>query len=114
MSRLFGALTAAALLLAGSAQAQSRPDQVAFRALYKELVETNTTASVGSCTLAAERMAARLKAAGFPDSDLTLFSTPEYPKNGGLVAVYPGKDPKAKAILMLAHIDVVEANRADW
>jgi len=114
MSRLFGALTATALLLAGSAQAQTRPDQVAFRALYKELVETNTTASVGSCTLAAERMAARLKAAGFPDGDLTIFSVPEYPKNGGLVAVYPGKDPRAKAILLLAHLDVVEAKREDW
>ena len=42
-----------------------RPDQVAFLALYKELVETNTTLSAGSCTLAAERMAAHLKAAGY-------------------------------------------------
>jgi acetylornithine deacetylase/succinyl-diaminopimelate desuccinylase-like protein len=114
MSKLFAAAAAAGLLLAGSAHGQARPDQVAFRAIYKELVETNTTASVGSCTLAAERMAARLKAAGFPDSDLTIFFVPEYPKNGGLVAVYPGKDPKAKAILMLAHIDVVEAKREDW
>jgi len=114
MSRLFGALAAASLLLAGQAEAQTRPDQVAFRALYKELVETNTTASVGDCTLAATKMAARMKAAGFPDSALTLFSAPDYPKNGGLVAVYPGKDPKAKAILLLAHIDVVEAKREDW
>ena len=36
------------------------------------------------------------------------------PKDGGLVAVYPGKDPKAKAILLLAHLDVVEAKREDW
>jgi len=114
MSRLFGALAAASLLVAGQAEAQTRPDQVAFRALYKELVETNTTASVGDCTLAATKMAARMKAAGFPDSALTLFSAPDYPKNGGLVAVYPGKDPKAKAILLLAHIDVVEAKREDW
>jgi acetylornithine deacetylase/succinyl-diaminopimelate desuccinylase-like protein len=116
MSKLTSALAAAAILLSGAvqAQAQTRPDQVAFRALYKELVETNTTASVGNCTLAAQRMAAHLKAAGFPDSDLTIFSTPEYPKNGGLVAIYPGKDPKAKAILLLAHIDVVEAKREDW
>jgi acetylornithine deacetylase/succinyl-diaminopimelate desuccinylase-like protein len=120
MFKLATALAAAtALLAAGVAHAQSpasggRPDQVAFRALYKELVETNTTASVGNCTLAAQKMAAHLKAAGFPDSDLTIFSTPEYPKNGGLVAVYPGKDAKAKAILLLAHIDVVEAKREDW
>ena len=114
MSKLIRALIATSLLFAGQAQAQNRPDQVAFRALYKELVETNTTASVGSCTLAAEKMAARMKAAGFPAGDLTLFAAPDYPKNGGLVAVYPGADPKAKAVLLLAHIDVVEAKREDW
>jgi acetylornithine deacetylase/succinyl-diaminopimelate desuccinylase-like protein len=119
-ARAFAAATV--LLAANVVQAQPpaspamKPDptQPAFRALYKELVETNTTASVGSCTLAAQEMAAHLKAAGFPDSDLTIFSVPQYPKNGGLVAVYPGTDPKAKAILMLAHLDVVEAKREDW
>src|SRR5262245_48552304 len=85
-----------------------------FRELYKELVETNTTLSAGSCTLAAERMAARLKAAGFPDSDLHVFTAPGHEKEGGLVEVYPGRDPKLKAILLLAHIDVVEAKREDW
>ena len=114
MSKLVSALAAASLLLAGQVQAQSRPDQVAFRALYKELVETNTTASAGNCTLAAEKMAARMRAAGFPERDLTIFTAPDYPKNGGLVAVYPGSDPKAKAVLLLAHIDVVEAKREDW
>jgi acetylornithine deacetylase/succinyl-diaminopimelate desuccinylase-like protein len=85
-----------------------------FRELYKELVETNTTLSVGNCTLAAERMATRLKAAGFPDGDLHPFAAPDHPKEGGLVAIYPGRDPKLKAILLLAHIDVVEAKREDW
>jgi acetylornithine deacetylase/succinyl-diaminopimelate desuccinylase-like protein len=85
-----------------------------FRELYKELVETNTTLSAGSCTLAAERMAARLKVAGFPDSDLHPFAAPDHPKEGGLVAIYPGRDLKLKAILLLAHIDVVEAKREDW
>jgi acetylornithine deacetylase/succinyl-diaminopimelate desuccinylase-like protein len=113
-------LAAAAVLLAGaagSASAQTqplRPDQVEFRALYKELVETNTSASSGSCTLAAERMAARLKAAGIPESDIHPFAAPDRPKEGGLVVVYPGRDPKAKAVLMLAHLDVVEAKREDW
>jgi acetylornithine deacetylase/succinyl-diaminopimelate desuccinylase-like protein len=85
-----------------------------FRELYKELVETNTTLSAGSCTVAAQRMAARLKAAGFPDSDLHPFAAPDHPKEGGLVAIYPGRDAKRKAILLLAHIDVVEAKREDW
>jgi acetylornithine deacetylase/succinyl-diaminopimelate desuccinylase-like protein len=91
-----------------------RPDQAAFLALYKELVETNTTLSAGSCTLAAERMAARLKAAGFPDQDLTPFSVPDHPKEGGLVAVLPGTSKRAKPMLLLGHLDVVEARREDW
>ena len=112
---LIGALAAG--LLAGTAlgqQAQLRPDQAEFRGLYKELVETNTTLSEGSCTLAAERMAARLKAAGIPESNMHLFSVPEHPKDGGLVVVYPGTSKTLKPMLLLAHIDVVEARRADW
>src|SRR3954451_1854052 len=101
-------------LLSSAAAAQPAPDEAAFRATYKELVETNTTLSAGSCTLAAERMAARLKAAGFPDGDLHLVVAPGHPKEGNLVAILPGSDPSLKAILLLAHIDVVEANRADW
>ncbi|HEX3848534.1 MAG TPA: M20/M25/M40 family metallo-hydrolase [Steroidobacteraceae bacterium] len=96
------------------AGAQASAGEPAFRDIYKELVETNTALSSGSCTLAADRMAARLKAAGFPDSDLRPFAAADHPKEGGLVAIYPGRDPKAKAILLLAHIDVVEAKREDW
>ena len=110
-----GWTAALAVLLALPATAQElRPDQRAFRAIYQELVETNTTLSAGSCTLAAQKMAAHLKAAGYPDSDLHLFSAPDHPKEGGLVALLPGSDPKAKAILLLAHLDVVEAKREDW
>ncbi|WP_174279227.1 M20/M25/M40 family metallo-hydrolase [Sphingomonas bacterium] len=113
----FSSLALVAALLCGTAPVDAqtlRPDQASFRALYKELVETNTTLSSGSCTLAAERMAAHLRAAGYTDRDLTLFSAPDHPKEGGLVAVLPGADPKAKPILLLAHIDVVEARREDW
>jgi acetylornithine deacetylase/succinyl-diaminopimelate desuccinylase-like protein len=91
-----------------------RPDQVTFLALYKELVETNTTLSAGSCTLAAERLAAHLKSAGFEDKDLTLFSVPDHPKEGGLVAILAGSSKTAKPMLLLGHLDVVEAKRADW
>lgn len=105
------------LLLAAmpATAAELRPDQTAFRSLYKELVETNTTVSSGSCNLAAERMAARLKAAGYTDADIRLFKgSAERPQDGGLVATLPGTDPKAGAILLLSHLDVVEAKRADW
>ena len=59
-------------------------------------------------------MADRLRAAGFSDGDLHIFAAPDHPKEGGLVAIYPGRDPKLKAILLLAHLDVVEAKREDW
>jgi len=91
-----------------------RPDQQQYFDLYKELVETNTTVSSGSCTQASAQIAARLKAAGYSDDQITLFSTPEHPKDGGIVAVLPGTDQSAKPMLLLAHIDVVEAKRADW
>ena len=88
------------------------PAKPEFREVYKELVETNTALSNGSCTLAAERMAARLKSAGL--EQVQVFTAPDHPKEGGLFAVFPGSDPKAKAMLLLAHIDVVEAKREDW
>ncbi len=91
-----------------------RPDQKQFFELYKELVETDTTVTNGSCTQAAAQIAARLKAAGFADDQITLFSVPEHPKEGGIVAIYPGTSTTLKPILLLAHIDVVAANRADW
>lgn len=104
----------AAVLAAPIAAAQTRPDQKAFFGLYKELVETDTTLSNGSCTQAAAQIGARMKAAGYTDADLTYFSVPDHPKEGGLVAKLNGTDPKAKPMLLLAHIDVVEAKRADW
>jgi acetylornithine deacetylase/succinyl-diaminopimelate desuccinylase-like protein len=110
-------LTAAALF-AGPADVQAAPSpqagEPAFRALFKELVETDSSFDTGSCTLAVERVAARMKAAGFPAANLQLFVPDGQPKGGGLVAVYPGTDPKAKAVLMLGHIDVVNAKRSDW
>lgn len=104
----------AAMTLAGGANAAPRPDQLAFRELYKEMVETNTTLSVGSCTLAAEKMAARLKAAGYADGDVEVIVPPEHPKWGALIANLKGSDARLKPIMLLAHLDVVEANRADW
>ncbi len=112
-------LTVAAMsaLAATGAHAQSArkdPSEAAFRGLYKQLVEINTTASVGSCTAAAQAMGARLKAAGFADSDVRVLFPPEHPQFGALVATLHGADPKAGAILLMAHIDVVEAKREDW
>ncbi len=102
---------------AGAANAQTTgpsADEAAFRALYKELVEINTTRSVGNCTRAAEAMRAHLLAAGIPAADMQILAPPEAPDDGALIAVLRGKDRSAKPILLLAHIDVVEAKREDW
>ena len=93
--------------------AELTPVQRQMREIYQELVETNTTNSTGSCTVAANKMARRLKAAGYQDADLHLIVPPGGPAKGNLVARIKG-DGSKKPLLLLAHIDVVEANRADW
>jgi acetylornithine deacetylase/succinyl-diaminopimelate desuccinylase-like protein len=88
--------------------------EAAFRDLYRELVEINTTLSEGSCTAAAEAMASRLRAAGLAAADVEVLVPANQPKDGNLVAQLRGRDPSLEPILLLAHIDVVEARRADW
>jgi len=97
-----------------AASTQARAGEAEFRELYRELVEINTTLSVGSCTDAANAMKARLLAAGYTDAQAQVIVPPQWPKQGNLVAELPGSDRKLKPILLLAHIDVVEANREDW
>jgi acetylornithine deacetylase/succinyl-diaminopimelate desuccinylase-like protein len=87
--------------------------QKQLRQIYQELVETNTTNSTGSCTVAANRMAKHLKAAGYADADVKIIVPPGGPNKGNLVARLKG-DGSKKPLLLLAHIDVVEAKRADW
>ena len=99
---------------AGAESAGPSPDEAAFRALYKELIEINTTRSVGNCTRAANAMRTHLVAAGIPAGDMQILAPPEAPNDGALVAVLRGTDKSIKPILLLAHIDVVEAKREDW
>jgi len=89
-------------------------DPSAFHALYKVLVETDTSLATGSCTAAAGKTSAAMLASGFPAADIHTYATPDHPKEGGLVAILPGADPRARAVLLVAHIDVVAAPRADW
>jgi acetylornithine deacetylase/succinyl-diaminopimelate desuccinylase-like protein len=112
--KFLAAIVSLAVLATGALPARADVAEQRFRELYKELIETNTTLSAGSCTLAAERMATRLQAAGLPAGDLHPFAAPDHPREGGLVAVYSGRDPKSRPILLLAHIDTVEAKREDW
>ena len=79
--------------------------------IYKQLIEINTTDSVGNTTTAAEAMAARLRAAGFPAGDVQVLAP--NPRKGNLVARLRGSTNQ-KPLLLLAHLDVVEAKREDW
>src|SRR6266436_3453135 len=87
------------------------PEQQLAHDIYKELVEIDTTTATGDTARAAEAMAARLKAAGFPEADVHAFSP--VPKKGNLVARLHGSGAR-KPILLLAHLDVVPALREDW
>ncbi len=108
--------TAAALpvVLPAGDPAPRSPDrwQALAREILAELVGINTTHSQGDNTAAAQAMANRLLAAGFPEEDVQVLVPAEY--KGNLVARLRGRDRSLKPILLLAHIDVVEANPADW
>ena len=97
-----------------SAKAQLTPaDRQLARDVFKELIEINTTDSVGSTTLAAEAMRKRLLAAGFSSEDLQVLGPNS--RKGNLVARYHGEPGSSlKPVLIIAHIDVVEARREDW
>src|SRR3954463_2094772 len=83
----------------GAASTQARGGEAEFRELYKELVEINTTLSVGSCTQAAQAMQARLARAGYPSDDLHLVVPPNRPRDGNLVAELKGTSSTLKPIL---------------
>ena len=81
------------------------------RDIFRELIEINTTDSVGSTTRAAEAMAKRLKDAGFPAADIQVLGPND--RKGNMVARLRGSGSK-KPVLIIGHLDVVEARREDW
>jgi acetylornithine deacetylase/succinyl-diaminopimelate desuccinylase-like protein len=103
-----------ALALPLAAQQNRSPErwQAEARAIFAELVGINTTQSVGSTTEAAAAMRRRLLAGGFAEADVIVAGPSE--RKGNLVARYGGRDSGRAPILLLAHIDVVEANPEDW
>src|SRR6266566_8015053 len=117
MQRLFSVILAAIALVYWAyfgepARAQSRTAQQQLAVdIYKELVEINTVTETGDTARAAEAMAARLRTAGFSSADVQVF-TPA-PHKGNLVARLRGTGAR-NPILLLAHLDVVEAKREDW
>lgn len=110
--RVFLSALAIALGLGGSLSAQPpAAHQQLTREIYKELVELNTSESVGNTTVAAEAMAKRLRDAGFPAADARVLGAE--PRKGNLVARLRGNGTR-RPILLVAHLDVVEARREDW
>jgi acetylornithine deacetylase/succinyl-diaminopimelate desuccinylase-like protein len=99
---------------AAHAPAYAAQDWQRFRALYRELVEIDTTRSAGDCTRAAEAMRAHLLAAGYSAEQARIYAPADRPRDGALIARLPGRDATLAPILLLAHIDVVEASAADW
>lgn len=106
------ALTSISLMMsgAGASEGLTASQKLAFD-VYKELVEINTVTATGDTAKAAEAMAARLRAAGFAEDDVHVFSPA--PHKGNLVARFRGTGAR-KPILLVAHIDVVPASREDW
>jgi acetylornithine deacetylase/succinyl-diaminopimelate desuccinylase-like protein len=114
------------LLLVASLVAQASPpfaraqapslnaEQQALREIFQELIEINTVDPQGDVTRAAEAMRARLLAAGFAAEDVRVVVPAGNAKKGNLVARYRSPKALGKPLLLLAHIDVVEARKEDW
>src|SRR5499427_2069533 len=105
MVRLISVLIVLAVLADDSADNQLARD------IFRELIEINTSDSIGDTTKAAQAMAVRLKDAGFPDADVQVLGP--HDRKGNLVARYRGAG-RRKPLLLVAHLDVVEARRDDW
>jgi acetylornithine deacetylase/succinyl-diaminopimelate desuccinylase-like protein len=112
--RTVGILFLASMLCGAVASAHAKDDSDAkqyARTTFRELIEINTTDSVGNVTAAAEAMAKRLRDAGFAEKDIQLAGPRDTKKN--LVVRYQGSG-KRKPVLFIGHLDVVEARREDW
>jgi acetylornithine deacetylase/succinyl-diaminopimelate desuccinylase-like protein len=107
----FAATAICLSLAAPGVAAELTAEQQRFHDIYKELIEINTSHSAGSTTVAAHAMARRLTDAGFNAADIQFFEP--FDRKGNLVMRFKGTGEK-KPMLLLAHLDVVEAKREDW
>ena len=104
----------AMLMTSAAAHAQTLDhSKAAFREIYQEMVEIDSSPTTGSCTKVVSAAEARLQAAGFA-SDVQVVIPEGKPDDGNIVARINAPNAKKKGVLLLAHIDVVDAKRADW
>src|SRR5256885_6829275 len=116
MRRSLLACVLAGTLLSAGAAAQdglSPGDRALARDIFKQLIEINTTDSLGNTPRAARAMAQRLRAAGFAAPDVRVLIGPDA-THGNLVARYRGTATGGRPIVVFAHLDVVPARRSDW
>jgi acetylornithine deacetylase/succinyl-diaminopimelate desuccinylase-like protein len=115
MKTLIALFTASlSLTLLARAEAAADPGREAFRAIYQEMVEIDSSQATGSCTKVVRAAETRLKAAGFTDAELHVVIPEGKPDDGNIVARIHARNPAKKGVLLLAHIDVVDAHREDW
>src|SRR5262245_43657747 len=105
------AIIIAGLVTTTAMFAQASRNDARAREIFEELIEINTTDSAGNITTAADAVASRLKTAGWP-ADTVQVLGPD-PRKGNLVARLRGTGAR-RPLLLLAHLDVVEAKREDW
>jgi acetylornithine deacetylase/succinyl-diaminopimelate desuccinylase-like protein len=106
------AAPAALCLLLAPLPGAGEPGRQLAREIFQQLIEINTTDSVGSTTLAAQAMAKRLLDAGFPAADAQVLGPND--RKGNLVVRVRGNGAGRKPVLIICHLDVVEARRSDW
>jgi len=104
-----------AILAVTSAYAQNRDSgNAAFREIYREMVEIDSSPSTGSCTRVVRAVESRLTGAGFAADEVQVVIPEGKPDDGNIVARIRAPGARKKGVLLLAHIDVVDAKRADW
>ena len=99
--------------LAAHSQTALTPDQVEARAIFQQLIDINTSYKEGSTAPAAHAVAQRFLDAGFPAADVQVLG-PAGDKDSNVVVRMQGTSKTLKPILLIAHLDVVEALRSDW
>lgn len=114
LAKLALSSTIAALTCASAVAQNTDAGRAAFRAIYEEMVEIDSSPTTGSCTKVVRAAETRLKAAGFAASDLHIIIPPDRPDDGNLVAVLKAPSAAKKGVLLMGHIDVVDARREDW